>query len=178
MDNNKLYNSILIVAFLVFLGIVSRVVKIANINDFPNFTAIIAISVLAGVYFKNRFIAIMIPILSMTISDLIIGFNFSNMIWIYIPLIFITYYSFSINSNNYEKITTRFVIGPIIFFLFSNLGVWITSNMYLKTMGGLLQCYIAGLPFLNNSLISTLLYGFILIYILNPIAQKKVEIHT
>ena len=178
MNTNKSNVPILIITFLIFLGIISRVIKITNINDFPNFTAIIAISVLSGMFFKNRIIAIMIPLIAMVVSDLIIGFNLLNIIWIYIPLIFITYSSFSIKNNNYEQITNRFVAGPIIFFLISNLGVWITSGMYLKNFNGLIQCYIAGIPFLNNSLISTFLYGFILLYLLDFIPQKNAELHT
>lgn len=42
------------------------------------------------------------------------------------------------------------------FFLISNLMVWATSQVtYAHTMGGLMQCYAAGLPFYGNDLLST-----------------------
>lgn len=55
------------------------------------------------------------------------------------------------------------VLGPSSFFLMSNFAVWIasahspaqTGDMYSKTLGGLMTCYAAGLPFYRNDVIST-----------------------
>lgn len=49
------------------------------------------------------------------------------------------------------------VLGPTSFFLVSNYGVWATSGMYPRTPGGLGACYVAGLPFYRNDVISTAL---------------------
>jgi hypothetical protein len=49
------------------------------------------------------------------------------------------------------------LLGPTSFFLISNYAVWVTSNMYPRTAGGLGVCYIAGLPFYRNDLVSTTL---------------------
>ena len=47
------------------------------------------------------------------------------------------------------------VLGPTSFFLMSNFAVWLGGDMYPRTAGGLAACYIAGLPFYRNDLLST-----------------------
>ena len=47
------------------------------------------------------------------------------------------------------------LLGPTGFFLVSNFGVWAASGMYPPTLAGLGVCYLAGVPFYRNDLIST-----------------------
>ncbi len=48
--------------------------------------------------------------------------------------------------------------GSVSFFLISNFGVWAATNMYAKTVSGLMTCYAAGLPFFRRTLEGDLLY--------------------
>lgn len=48
--------------------------------------------------------------------------------------------------------------GSVTFFLVSNFGVWAATNMYAKTVSGLMVCYAAGVPFFRNTLAGDLLY--------------------
>ncbi|MFL2683207.1 MAG: DUF6580 family putative transport protein [Alphaproteobacteria bacterium] len=48
----------------------------------PNFTPIIAISIYAGIKFNNKYLALVVPIFSMVISDFFIGFH-SSMLAVY-----------------------------------------------------------------------------------------------
>lgn len=48
--------------------------------------------------------------------------------------------------------------GSVTFFLISNFGVWAATNMYPKTVSGLMACYAAGLPFFRRTLEGDLLY--------------------
>jgi hypothetical protein len=47
------------------------------------------------------------------------------------------------------------LLGPTSFFLLSNYAVWAGGGMYPRTMEGLMTCYVAGLPFYRNDLVST-----------------------
>ena len=47
------------------------------------------------------------------------------------------------------------VLGPTSFFVVSNYAVWAGSAMYPRTLGGLVACYAAGIPFYRNDLLST-----------------------
>jgi hypothetical protein len=44
------------------------------------------------------------------------------------------------------------VAGSILFFLVTNFGVWWLFNTYSKTAHGLLQCYIAAIPYFRGTL--------------------------
>lgn len=73
----------------------------------------------------------------------------------------------------YKLLTTFFLcsIGltsNLFFYFWTNFGVWLLSNMYPKTLGGLLTSYINALPFLRLQAIGTLTFvplGFILVEI-------------
>lgn len=45
--------------------------------------------------------------------------------------------------------------GPTSFFIVSNFGVWVCGNWYPHTLGGLATCYLAGVPFYRNDVLST-----------------------
>ena len=47
------------------------------------------------------------------------------------------------------------LLGPTSFFLLSNYAVWAGGGMYPPTMSGLATCYVAGLPFYRNDVVST-----------------------
>lgn len=48
------------------------------------------------------------------------------------------------------------LLGPTSFFLLSNFAVWLgAQTLYPKTAGGLLACFVAGLPFYERDVIST-----------------------
>ncbi len=49
----------------------------------------------------------------------------------------------------------------VTFFLASNFAVWAVWNMYPKTAAGLLQSYIAGLPFFRQTVASDLLFSLL-----------------
>jgi hypothetical protein len=60
------------------------------------------------------------------------------------------------DRTTFPRVAAGVVLGPTSFFLMSNFGVWATSGMYPRTFGGLIACYVAGIPFsLRNDLIST-----------------------
>ncbi len=66
-----------------------------------------------------------------------------------------------------DRVSVRTVVaaslaGPTAFFLISNFAVWLGWKMYPATWGGLLSCYVAGLPFFRNTLVSSLLFSGVL----------------
>ena len=49
--------------------------------------------------------------------------------------------------------------ASLSFFLLSNFAVWAVWNMYPKTASGLAMCYVAGLPFFRNAVVSDLFFA-------------------
>ena len=61
------------------------------------------------------------------------------------------------SRTTFVRVAAGVVLGPTSFFLLSNYAVWAAGDMYPKTLGGLVTCFAAALPFYRNDLISTTL---------------------
>ena len=59
------------------------------------------------------------------------------------------------------------IVASVAFFFITNFGAWLHHDMYPQNGNGLLQAYIAGLPFLRNALIANLIFSYLLFYGLN-----------
>jgi lipopolysaccharide export LptBFGC system permease protein LptF len=51
------------------------------------------------------------------------------------------------------------VAGTFSFFIITNFAVWAMGGLYPMTLEGLMACYIAGIPFYGNTLLSTALFS-------------------
>ena len=116
-------------------------------------------AIFSGAIINTRIIAYLIPLVAMLISDLYLGFH-SGMPIIYFSLALCVL----IGTFLEAKVTIlNFVLGisagVILFYLITNFAVWYGSGMYTKNMSGLIECYIMGLPFLQNTFFSSILYG-------------------
>ena len=54
------------------------------------------------------------------------------------------------------------VTSSVIFFVATNFAVWMFSGMYTHDAAGLFSCYVAALPFFQNSIISDLFWTAVL----------------
>lgn len=54
----------------------------------------------------------------------------------------------------------------LVFYLISNFGVWLSTNMYERSFEGLVCCYIAALPFIKYQWLGDFAYGSLLYKIL------------
>jgi hypothetical protein len=140
----------------------------------PNFTPIAAMALFGGALLPRRDLAFVIPLAAMLISDLIIGFH-SAMPAVYLAFALITVLGFALreqhnsalreprNSALREHATVARVAGlslsgSLLFFFITNFAVWAQTEMYAKTFAGLVTCFVAALPFLQNSLAGDLFY--------------------
>lgn len=136
----------------------------------PNFTPILGMAVFSGAIISKRYIAYLVPLAAMLLSDLYLGFHASMPI-IYFSLALCVLIGTIIESrvsilNSFLSIS----LGVLLFFLITNFMVWYGSGMYELSISGLMTCYLMGLPFLQNTFISSILYGmgaFLIYDILN-----------
>jgi hypothetical protein len=151
--------------FLLLTGMVLLAVLSRLIPHPPDFAPIAALALFAGAEFGHKREAFIVPLAAMFLSDLILGLHFL------IPLIYGTFalivgLGFYLrNRQNVWTITGMSVAGATLFFVVSNLGVWalgIFHPIYPMTLAGLLQCYLAAIPFFWNTLLSDLLYAGVL----------------
>ena len=73
------------------------------------------------------------------------------------------------------RIGAASLAGSVSFFLLSNFAVWAVWNMYPKTASGLATCYVAGLPFFRNAVVSDLFFAAAFFGIGYVVSQRREE---
>ena len=124
----------------------------------PNFTPVCAIAIFAGATLKDIRLALLIPLVALLISDAVIGFH-STMIFVYSAIAVIIAANYCWLKNIWiVTVTIAAISSSILFFIVTNFGAWLSHDMYPKTADGLMQAYIAGIPFFKNTLLGTLFF--------------------
>ena len=154
----------LIVALFIF-GLVTRLIP-----HLPNFTPILAISLFSGAYINKKY-AIWFPIVLYGLSELIIGAN-DLILFTGGAIFLITLLGMRLRGRTSLKNNLAYgLISPFLFFLISNFGVWVVG-WYPPTLAGLIQCYIAAIPFLRISILASLSYITLLTLAHSAIAKR------
>ena len=153
------WTSNLLAGLWVVFGAVARLIPHP-----PNFTPTTAMCLFAGAKMKPMHAMITLAAV-MLISDFFLGqihnvgmfgwwsaFTYTGFIFVYFLG---TKMNFSLKSPSILGITLS---ASTAFWLWTNLGVWLTSGMYAKSVAGLMACYAAAVPFLQTALIGDLVW--------------------
>lgn len=153
MTDSRLSNRVLALVAVVLIAAVVRLLPLP-----PNFSPIAALALFSGFAFRDRVSAFAFPLVVLLMTDAILGFH---------DLMWATYLGFAIivalggllrNSQSVARKAAGAISGTLIFFVLSNFGVWLQTGMYEKSWAGLVACYIAALPFLDNALAGDLIF--------------------
>lgn len=123
----------------------------------PNFTPIGAMALLGGMFLSGTVLPIVIPLAAVFLSDLWIGFH-ETMLFVYIGVVLTTFIGKWIASFTWKKTILASLLASIVFFILTNLGVWLTTSMYAHNLSGLFMCYAAAIPFFHYSLLGDLFF--------------------
>ncbi|MCF8331370.1 MAG: hypothetical protein K9H84_02875 [Bacteroidales bacterium] len=154
---------------LVILASVTRLIPHPG-----NFTPIIAIGLYgASKFSKNKIFAFIVPLFAMLLSDVFINkimlgnwtllyegvlFNYAAIIGVVLMSTFI----YNKKGSSFRKTSVSIFSGNFLFYLISNFGVFMSFSIYPGTFQGLAAAYIAGLPFLINQLVATIVWSGVL----------------
>jgi hypothetical protein len=128
----------------------------------PNLTSITAVALFGGAYFSDRRLAFLVPLGALFLSDLILGF-YSHMAVVYFSFALIVCVGLWLQKRRSAfNIAGAALASSILFFLLTNFGVWAFGSLYPKTLEGLLACYVAAIPFFQNTLQGDLFYTVVL----------------
>lgn len=123
-----------------------------------NFTAVGAMAMFGGAYFPSKKQSVLIPLAALFISDLVLGFH-STMIFVYAAFALIGLIGWTLRSQkSIVQVGTLSLVSSAVFFLVSNFGVWAAGGFYAPTWQGLVQCYVAAIPFLDNQIYGDLFF--------------------
>lgn len=169
----------------IIIASLSRVALPPIFGHPSNFSPIDAIALFSGACFGRRFIAFIVPLLSIWVSDIFVDYGvyhklmwfYPGFYWQYIAYILIVILGFSLSSilpvkspkepgaRRVGSLLAASLGGSCLFFLISNFGVWaslLPHPMYPHTLAGLLTCYVMAIPFFMPTLVSDLVYSAVL----------------
>ena len=132
------------------------------IPHLPNMSSVTAVALFGGAYFSDKRLAFVVPLTALFLSDLILGF-YHHMEIIYASFMLIVCIGLWLQKNRSPLcIASAALASSALFFLVTNFGVWALDSLYPRTLNGLVECYVAAIPFFRNTLQGDLLYTFIL----------------
>lgn len=136
---------------------------IARVLPHPwNFAPVGAIALFGGATFSSRRAAFLVPLLSLFIGDIFIGFH------VLMPVV---YASFLVSvligfwlrrRSSVPRIAAATLAGAVQFFAITNFASWVAFTTFPKTAAGLLACYVAGIPYFWNTLAGDVFYATLL----------------
>ena len=113
----------------------------------------------------------------MFIGDVFLGFH-NTMIFTYSSLAVAVLIGLLLKNFNILGILIGGTTSSIAFFIVTNFGAWLTLDMYENNLSGLMHSYVLAIPFYHNTLLSTLLYLFLIKVIFELVLNKKVTVNS
>lgn len=146
-----------------------------------NFVPVSASAIFGGIYLNKKW-AFILPIASMIIADMVLGFSLTDIPFVYGSILLSAGIGIWISSKRENKPVFAFSVlfgtlsSSVIFYLITNFGAWLTLSMYTKDFNGLIQSYVMALPFFKNSVAGDLFFisVFVTAYEFTTILVKKV----
>lgn len=137
---------------LVLLAAVSRLIGLP-----PNITAVSGATIFGAYAIRNPLLALAVPLLAMAIADSIISGLYPGIEYVYAGMIGTFLIArLLLRRFSYLRLVSATFLGSLWFFVISNFGVFV-SGYYGWGWDGLVECYVAALPFWRNSLIGDFL---------------------
>jgi hypothetical protein len=136
----------------------------------PNFAPVGSVALFGGARLRG-WQAYLIPVLAMLVTDPILSRMAGYSAYSWASLVIYTCFLINVllgrvflrHSMSPARIASVVAAGSVQFYLITNLAVWWNGvSQYPHTMGGLADCYIAGLPFFGRTLLGDLFYSGVL----------------
>lgn len=140
----------------------------------PNVTPVMAMALMGGAAMMSARKAFLVPLAAMVLSDLalgaVMGWEYAihgTQLFVYGGFVLVTWLGRSMrDSSRTMQVLGGGSLAAVAFFLITNGAVWLTGDMYPRTLTGLVMCYEAGLAFYRdggnfflNGLVSTWIFS-------------------
>ena len=147
------------------IALISAIAFAAALRLVPhpaNFTPIGAMALFSGAYIGRRPLAFLMPLAALFFSDLALGF-YHGVATVYSAtalIVLVGYYA--IDRVSPLRVGLAALASSILFFVITNLGMWLFSGFYPTNLGGLEACFVAAIPFFQNTVAGDLFYAALL----------------
>lgn len=171
-----LTSRVLLLVVLVFAAAFSRLVP-----HLHNAAPVAAMTLFAAAYMPSRRWSLLLPLAAMFLSDVVlyatkdVAFRdqaVSNMFFVYSTFAVIALVGQWLRRQvTVGRVIGTTLVGSAVFFLFTNFGAWLSLSqplsatepaMYSRTLNGLIDCYIAGVPFFRGTFVGDMVYSAVL----------------
>ncbi len=142
-----------IISSLIFAGVLSR------LAPHPLNMALVTGATIYGATKLTRRDTLIVPLAIMFVTDAVLGFHTTMLFtWGAFALIAVLAHAVLSGKTTLTRVAATTLSSSVIFFVISNLGVWLTGHMYTLDLAGFVACYVNALPFFQNTLIGDALY--------------------
>ena len=129
----------------------------------PNFSPIAAMALFGGAYLPRRALAFVAPFGALAISDALLGGFYPGMNFVYLSFGLTVLIGWAIAKRKSPLVIGgAAVASSVMFFVLTNVGMWLFSGFYPRTVEGLVACYVAAIPFFQNTLAGDLFFTALL----------------
>jgi hypothetical protein len=128
----------------------------------PNFTPIGAMALFSGAYLGRKALAFAAPLGALLLSDLVLGFYHGQATVYFSVALIVMLGMVALSRVSPLRVAGAAVLSSVLFFLITNFGMWLFSGFYPRTMLGLEACYVAAIPFFQNTIAGDLFYATLL----------------
>jgi hypothetical protein len=128
----------------------------------PNFTPIGAMALFGGAYLGRRWLAFVAPLGALLLSDLVLGFYHGQATVYFSVALIVMIGMAALQRRSALRVGGAAIASSVLFFVITNFGMWLFSGFYPRTLAGLEACYIAAIPFFQNTVAGDLFYSGLL----------------
>ena len=152
---------------MMIVGLILGAAMMRLLPHWPNVTPVIAMALFSGAAVRPAWIGRLLPLAALVLSDIVLGFH-GIVPWVYGAIVMIACMGGRLKPRSRPlRIGGMAIGGSVLFFLVTNMGVWLQGGIYPTNPGGLVACYVAALPFFLNTLASTLVSAGVLFGLLH-----------
>lgn len=179
--------------YLAVIGIIIVAAVSRLLPHPPNVTPVSGMALLGAAYLTKKYLAFLMPFIALFVSDFIINNTIARIYFteveglvIWQDYMLFTYLGFAamiligFYMKNKKKslglVTGTTILATLAFFVISNFGDWMGGFLYPKTIGGLITCYVAAVPFLINSILGNIFFAFVLFGAYHMVTEKSYKV--
>jgi hypothetical protein len=120
------------------------------------------LALFSGAYLGKRWLAFVAPLGALVLSDLVLGFYHGQATVYFSVALIVMLGMASLQRRSALRVAGVAIASSILFFVITNFGMWLFSGFYPRTLAGLEACYIAAIPFFQNTVVGDLFYAGLL----------------
>jgi len=151
-----LRQDLLLALFLVVLCVALRLPPHVS-----NFSPVAAAALFAGMMLQRRWLAVAVPLAAMLLSDAVLGgYGWPMMAVVYAALALPAVIGMLARGRRvWPAAIGGALASSLIFYTMTNFAVWALTGLYSADAKGLLECYVAALPFLKYTVAGDLFWS-------------------